>query len=55
MLFFVGIILFTILHVNVFRRFFFILVGYKSSEVFQKIWNSIHSGQTGAGVLAYGS
>lgn len=32
-----------------------ILVGFKSSEIFQKIWNSIHSGQTGAGVLAYGS
>lgn len=53
---FVGIIL-TILHDNVFRCFFslHILVGFKSSEIFQKIWNSIHSGQTGAGVLADGS
>lgn len=55
MLFIVGIILLTVSHYNIFRWFFFILVGYKSSEIFQKIWNSIHSCQTGAGVLAYGS
>lgn len=50
------VLFYLLFHITIFSDdFFFILVGYKSSEIFQKIWNSIHSCQTGAGVLAYGS